>query len=187
MSKSREYWVDIVKLYACVLVVLGHFFQSMVASEIIQGSFFTNWFNQTIYYFHVPLFFICSGYVYQKHIKSRSFLQWKNNSLKKLLTLGVPYFVFSILTWLLKNLFSDAVNSGTDGFFKTLFLRPLSPYWYLYTLIVIFFVTVPIVSKKDFALMLPISLLMKFLSFIVFDDIYVLKVLFQNEVWFVAA
>ena len=94
MLKSREYWVDIVKLYACILVVLGHFFQSMIASEIIGGSFFTDWFNQTIYYFHVPLFFICSGYVYQKHIKSRSFLQWKKQLTKKLLTLGVPYFVF---------------------------------------------------------------------------------------------
>ena len=29
-TKDREKWVDYVKVIACVLVVLGHFFQSMV-------------------------------------------------------------------------------------------------------------------------------------------------------------
>lgn len=29
MEKNREVWVDDVKVIACVLVVLGHFFQNL--------------------------------------------------------------------------------------------------------------------------------------------------------------
>ena len=185
MTKEREYWLDIVKLYACILVALGHFLQSMIAADILQETYFTLWFNQTIYYFHVPLFFICSGYIHQKYASKRSVVWWKNNFCKKILTLGIPYLAFSILTWILKNLFSGAVNSGTDGLLKTLFQHPLSPYWYLYTLVIIFLITIPVLSRKEYAALLCIALVMKCLSFFPFTDIYALKILFQNEIWFV--
>jgi hypothetical protein len=37
-------------------VVLGHFFQRMVEAELLSMNDLCKWFNQTIYYFHVPLF-----------------------------------------------------------------------------------------------------------------------------------
>ena len=67
---KQEKWIDAVKNIACILVVLGHFFQSVVKVEIVPGNDLHQWFNLTIYYFHVPLFFICSGYLYQKHIQA---------------------------------------------------------------------------------------------------------------------
>ena len=67
--KTREKWVDDVKVIACILVALGHFFMSMVQSGILPDSNLHEWFITTIYYFHVPLFFICSGYLYQKYSK----------------------------------------------------------------------------------------------------------------------
>lgn len=36
--RKREVWVDNVKVIACILVVLGHFFQSMVKSNILSDS-----------------------------------------------------------------------------------------------------------------------------------------------------
>ena len=38
MSSKREVWVDYVKVFACVLVVLGHFFQSMVKANILPEN-----------------------------------------------------------------------------------------------------------------------------------------------------
>ena len=67
--KTREKWVDDIKVIACILVVLGHFFQSMTKASIMPENDLYKWFNTTIYYFHVPLFFICSGYLYQKYSK----------------------------------------------------------------------------------------------------------------------
>lgn len=37
-TKDREKWVDYVKVIACVLVVLGHFSQSMVKATIIPDN-----------------------------------------------------------------------------------------------------------------------------------------------------
>ena len=72
MNRRRESWIDNIKVIACVLVALGHFVQSMTKSGIIQSTFLTSWFNGTIYFFHVPLFFLCSGFVYQKYSQIES-------------------------------------------------------------------------------------------------------------------
>lgn len=185
IDRTRETWVDLVKIYACILVVLGHFFPSMVDANIISNSFVLDWFKQTIYYFHVPLFFICSGYLYQKYSTVRTFSQWKSNVIKKLLDLGIPYFIFSIITYILKVIFSSFVNREVDGFFSTLFIRPLSPYWYLYALFLVFIATFTISNKKEAMLFFGIALIMKIVSFFVNVDIVLIKYLLENEIWFV--
>ena len=52
-KKDHEEWIDISKGIAVVLVVLGHFWYRSDLSLL----------NQIIYSFHVPLFFILSGYL----------------------------------------------------------------------------------------------------------------------------
>ena len=47
--KTREKWVDDVKVIACILVVLGHFFQSMAKANILPENDLYQWFNTTIY------------------------------------------------------------------------------------------------------------------------------------------
>lgn len=95
---KREHWIDNIKIVACILVATGHFFQSMWQSGVLEKSVFLSWFDQTIYYFHVPLFFVCSGYLYQKYSTVRTFSAWKNSVMKKALVLGIPYFAFSLVT-----------------------------------------------------------------------------------------
>lgn len=112
---QRELWVDYVKVLACTLVVLGHFFQSLVAANILPANDLYQWFDKTIYYFHVPLFFICSGYLYQKLSHVYNFKSWKKNIIKKFILLGIPYFVFSSITWIMKVIFSGSVNSHVGG------------------------------------------------------------------------
>lgn len=140
-AAAREKWVDDVKVIAYILVVLGHFFQSMTKANILPENDLYKWFNTTIYYFHVPLFFICSGYLYQKYSKVNDLKSWKRNVAKKALALGVPYVTFSIATWVLKTVFSGSVNDRISGLGDTLFLHPTSPYWYLYALFYIFLIT----------------------------------------------
>ncbi len=139
--RTREKWVDDVKVIACILVVLGHFFQSMTKANILPENDLYKWFNTTIYYFHVPLFFICSGYLYQKYSKVDDLKGWKKNVTKKALAFGVPYVTFSTATWLLKTVFSSNVNDQIGGLGDILLLHPTSPYWYLYALFFIFLVT----------------------------------------------
>lgn len=140
-SREREMWVDEVKIIACALVVLGHFFQSMTMSEILPNGPLNEWFQMTIYTFHVPLFFVCSGYLYQQYSKVTSVNAWWRNVRKKLLVLGVPYVAFTCATLAIKAFVGDAVNTQESGAIYTLFLHPTAPYWYLYTLFFVFMLT----------------------------------------------
>lgn len=183
MKQSRDNWIDHIKIFACILVAIGHVFQSMCSSAILETGALYEWFDRTIYYFHVPLFFICSGYVYQKYSQVNSFATWKRNALKKLLGLGVPYIVFSLITWTMKKLFSGEVNSEVHSLGYDLFIHPLSPYWYLFSLFFIFLITRTFASKKTCCIGLAVAALMKILS--IGLPYYALKIVLSNQIWFV--
>lgn len=70
----------------------------MTLANILPDNAFYRWFIATIYYFHVPLFFICSGYLYQKYSKVNDIGNWRKNVAKKALALGVPYVIFTTAT-----------------------------------------------------------------------------------------
>lgn len=183
MSK-RIAWIDYVKVIACCLVVLGHFFQSM-SKDIISKPYAFTCFVTLIYYFHVPLFFICSGYLYQKFSVVRNRKQWCNVVSKKLFALGVPYLFFSTATWLLKNIFSNSVNNKiVGGIADAILLHPISPYWYLYCLFFVFAVT-PTIKNKNGILFLTLALCMKLFILCFQSGIFVVDKVFSNEMWFV--
>lgn len=184
--RTREKWVDDVKVIACILVVLGHFFQSMTKANVLPENDLYQWFNTTIYYFHVPLFFICSGYLYQKYSKVNSVDGWFRNVVKKALALGVPYATFSTATWVLKKLFSSSVNNQIGGLGDTLFLHPTSPYWYLYALFFIFLVTPTFSNVKAAAIGLMTALVAKVLILTGGGyRVYAVSIVLSNEIWFV--
>ena len=183
--RQREIWVDNVKVIACILVVLGHFFQSMTQANVLPANDVYQWFNQTIYYFHVPLFFICSGYLYQKLSKVDDVHSWWKNVLKKALNLGVPYFTFSFATWLLKTVFSSSVNTQIGGLFDTLFIHPTAPYWYLYALFFLFLIT-PTFRNRSMAMIgLIITLAFKALGIFGGYGVQAISYILSNEIWFV--
>ena len=184
--RTREKWVDDVKVIACILVVLGHFFQSMTKAGIVPAGNLYEWFNTTIYYFHVPLFFICSGYLYQKYSKVNSFKSWKSNVLKKALTLGVPYAAFTTATWVLKKVFSSNVNDQIGGLGDTLLLHPTAPYWYLYALFFIFLVTPTFANIKMAMVGLIVAFTAKLLILVGGGTgVYAVSTVLANEIWFV--
>ena len=144
---TRYTWVDNIKFACCILVVLGHTFMGFGESGIIEKGVAYNLLIQTVYSFHVPLFFVCSGFLYQKSNRVHSIKSWSKNIADKLLSLGVPYFVFTTVTILSKIIFSDSVNNQAGSLLKTLFLSPTAPYWYLYALFFMF-VFIPCLNNK---------------------------------------
>ena len=184
--KIREKWVDDVKVIACILVVLGHFFQSMTKANILPENDLYEWFDTTIYYFHVPLFFICSGYIYQKYSKVNSVSNWCKNVAKKALALGVPYVTFTIATWVLKKVFSSSVNDQIGGLGDTILLHPTAPYWYLYALFFIFLITPTFSSVKAAAIGLMVAVTVKLLILTGGGySVYAVSTVLSNEIWFV--
>lgn len=187
MSRTRECWVDHIRVFACVLVAMGHLFMSMITAGIISSSKLVEWFIATVYYFHVPLFFICSGYVYQKYGRVASFSDWKWNVIKKAVTLGIPYFVFSLATWVLKSVFSCAVNVQNLGLLETLFVTPASPYWFLYILFLLFVITPTLNNRIMTWIVAVIAVVLKVVRVCTGElSVYAASELMTNAVWFVA-
>lgn len=192
MEKTRKIWVDNVKVIAIILVALGHLLQSFVKSGIIADSTGYKYFIQTIYMFHVPLFFICSGFLYQYLTKKQNFKAYSKNIVKKLVALGIPYFVFSGITYLLKFIFSSSVNTENEGsFFHTLFVDPVAPYWFLYALFFLFLVSPILKNKADAIIRFVLAVVLYTLSVTV-DFSFLPAVLneivfqiFNNLIWFV--
>lgn len=187
MAKNdREYWVDVVKIFACILVVTGHFFQSMTKSGILSAGEVYEWFNTSIYYFHVQLFFICSGYLYQKKTTVSSVNIWLDNVIRKLLSLGVPYLIFSILTWGLKKVFSSSVNDEIGGLAETLFKKPASPYWYLYILFLLFVCVITLNNRIVMISVTLVAFLLKVVAIIgIRSNVYAIDKFMDSAIWFV--
>ena len=178
--------MDDVKVIACILVVVGHFFQSMVKASILPDSGLYEWFITTVYYFHVPLFFICSGYLYQKYSKVNSVGSWRRNVAKKVLALGIPHVTFSTATWVLKKAFSSSVNNQIGGLGDTLLFHPASPYWYLYALFFIFLLTPTFKSVKMAIGGLIVAIALKTIALSGGGyDVYAVSTVLSNEIWFV--
>lgn len=157
----------------------------MTKANILPENDLYKWFNTTIYYFHVPLFFICSGYLYQKYSRVNDFKSWKKNVAKKALALGVPYVTFSTATWVLKTVFSGSVNDQIGGLGDTLLLHPTAPYWYLYALFFIFLVTPTFSTVKMAVVSLAIAALAKTFILTGGTGIYAVSTVLTNEIWFV--
>lgn len=87
MEQQREYWIDLAKALLIICVVLGHACPS-------------GWEHQTIYAFHMPAFFILSGYLYKAH-------SWKQTAR----SLFIPILFFGIINLI----YSYALNIGTNG------------------------------------------------------------------------
>lgn len=94
MAKERIAWVDIARGLAIVLVMLGH---TPVPGKMVSY----------IYSFHVPLFFILSGFLLHRGLQK----SWPDFLKNKFMRLAVPYFFFSFIGyayWLITR------QTGTD-------------------------------------------------------------------------
>lgn len=79
IMNNRIVWVDWIKVIGIYIIVLGHF--------PLENS----WLKPFIFSFHVPVFFIISGYLYKSCVTLSS--SWKKN----IQTLLVPYLCISFI------------------------------------------------------------------------------------------
>lgn len=185
MTRTRYLWIDYVKFIACILVVLGHMFQSFIEPGIMAENHSYTFFIQTIYTFHVPLFFICSGFLYQKYSKIDSFKSYLRHIEKKFISLGIPYILFLTITWVIKRILSDEVNSPVGGLFEAVFVQPIMQYWYLYCLFLLFLIIPTAKSPRVSIAYLFISICLKIISFYYHSEIFAISTVMNNAIWFV--
>lgn len=186
-THDRIEWIDNIKTFACILVVLGHLIQSLQKSGIDNHENITNFINWFIYLFHMPLFFAVSGYLYELKKKKFSLKQYKKSIINKIINLGVPYISFYLFYVFINMAFANSVNSP-KGINEIIGIinNPMAPYWFLYALFSIFLL-MPLLEKilnNKKKMIFTFLLMLKFLNLFVNTGVYVIDSFLANSIYF---
>lgn len=144
---ERLTWIDEIKGFAMITVILGHAVNGYLVSGVQEHRIVLQAIFDFIYAFHMPLFFMVSGYLYEITWNERDrsdFLRIKN----KLIDLSCLYILFSIFFWVGKYFTQSYIQMANLYTWKDLFLigiKPLAYLWFLYVLMVLF-VIIPVLE-----------------------------------------
>lgn len=147
MKKDNQL-MSLLSIWGILLVVLGHsgFEEKIISKEL---AYLHSW----IYSFHMPLFFLISGYLFSHTNKQFETIQSGKFLWKKVKRLLVPYFVLGTVIYFIKFAFAGLSHASREfsvGEFFFMFMAPNNPnstlgyLWYVFTLFVIFCVVVAI-------------------------------------------
>lgn len=135
-AKKRLYYIDCIKGFATILVVIGYVFDGYIRAGVFQNhrDFMCSGFN-LIYSFHMALFFLISGFVYNKaYITDTG--DAKPSLKKQILNILIIYLVYSILFGIFKMFLGKYTNSDVSLVdILMICVKPIYPYWYLYVLL----------------------------------------------------
>ena len=130
---QRIEWIDALKGFAILIVVIGHCAADSLASHTYVD--YAKWIQMiadAIYSFHMPFFFMVSGYVFYL---TKSYRKWK----EKVRDFTIVYVIWCTLMWLSKYLMNGDVNHPVTiiDLFSIVY-KPIMVYWYLYVLILFY-------------------------------------------------
>lgn len=187
MTKDRELWIDYTKMFACILVVIGHLLQGLDKANIQWNENLYSYIDTFLYIFHMPLFMCLSGYLYKKYTKINSWKEYFSFLKKKLINLGIPYLVFYLVYVFINMIFASNVNSqkGIEDILNIL-TNPMPPFWFLYALFFIFLVTPLLekVSKNNKKIVFVIAIFLHIINIYLKTEIYAIDIVAEYLVYF---
>ena len=140
IKQKRIKWIDSLKGFLMLLVVLGHILDGYINAETFsQYNEQLRIVYNIIYSFHMPCFMAAVGYLFglAYSVKEENGNRIKIDRVKRqIINIAILYFIWSILLRITKMFFSSDVNSAI--IYKDLFLlgiKPFNPFWYFYKLI----------------------------------------------------
>lgn len=137
---ERTLWIDSLKGVAILCVVLGHVALGYRGIPMYpEYSWLMTAIGDAVYAFHMPLFFVLSGYMYCKAYVCDDETIDSQRLKRQALNLAVIYAVYSIVYGSFKILFGGYVNvevTVTD--LLMIWAKTIDPYWYLYVLVMFY-------------------------------------------------
>ncbi|MBD5069159.1 MAG: acyltransferase [Lactobacillus sp.] len=137
--KKRIFWLDFAKGFTIFLVVFGHVLAAIFNNIDVDDGSGTMIFKLIMYLIFLiimPIFFALSGFLYRDILSLKAY---RKMLLKKLISLGVPYLIFSILLVVLAIFFKlnvDGVSELKDLLY--IGVRPIAYLWFLQALFLAF-------------------------------------------------
>lgn len=130
---ARFNWIDIVKGIGILLVVLGHVGRGLVNSGIIEQDALYYQFDNLIYSFHMPLFFLVSGYLVYRQLEKHSL---KRFVISKVDVILYPYVIWSLIQGVVELVMSQYTNRAELDLGVLNILHPHAQFWFLYWLFI---------------------------------------------------
>ena len=129
----RKNYIDITRGLGIIFVTIGHILGKELETTVgFNHISFIGVVFKFIYSFHMPLFFMLSGLLSSGMIKKPMGVALKNKTIR----LMVPYFVWTFIFVLIKNITPQMQTNITS--WNVFLLSPIDPnqlqYWYLYVL-----------------------------------------------------
>jgi fucose 4-O-acetylase-like acetyltransferase len=124
---------DIAKGIAIILVVYAHCLRGLVAGQLIPDPTGHLVSDYVIYTFHMPVFFLLSGYFFRRPSAADLPAWW----VRKSRTIVYPYFLWSIVHGTIAYAMANSGATNGDMPFSRIFeiaWNPISPFWFLYAL-----------------------------------------------------
>ncbi|HYX33068.1 MAG TPA: acyltransferase [Oligoflexus sp.] len=131
---SRESWIDTAKGWGILLVVLGHALRGLQNAQLLPTTGWSHALDAWIYSFHMPLFFLLSGFFMEKAVHKPLDRALKDRAK----TLLWPYLVWSVLQTLVQIRMSSYTTAQYDWMHLLGILwKPVMQFWFLYVLLLL--------------------------------------------------
>jgi len=130
-TNLRFEWVDYVKGLGIVLVVIGHTLRGLINAGLLESSPASQFADDWIYAFHMPLFFFLSG-LFAEHSFRKGPVPFVADKLR---TIAYPYIIWASLQTGVQILLSGYVNQSLSwhDLLKIVYQPPMQ-FWFLYAL-----------------------------------------------------
>lgn len=142
-GRGRIEWLDRSKGAGIFLVVFGHCWLGLASAGILTDAGVIHTVERLIYSFHMPLFFLLSGYTFERWAARRTPSEaFKDRCLRLLWPLFLWHYIFAGARFLA----GDAAN--TPGGLNTVISLPLPPvdhFWFLWALFLVQLIVWPLV------------------------------------------
>lgn len=129
---------DILKGFGIIFVFLGHSF-ILKGIDLTEYSLWNKYIYDTIYSFHMPLFFFVAGFLSNKNYDIKKFY------ISKIKRLAIPYIFINIIDCIVRKIFSNLVNTDKITI-KEILLYGGKTTWFIYTLFWLF-ILFPVIDK----------------------------------------
>ena len=118
VANDRDAYYDIIKGLLIILVMIGHF---------LPGTLSDNYLRYIIYSFHMPVFFLLSGYLFNcdKALRTKAFTR-----MKYYLARFVPSWIFATSVYYLLRHFLDGQNITINDYIRS-YIYPWYHLWYV--------------------------------------------------------
>lgn len=133
---NRVEWVDAARGIGIILVVFGHVWRGLNEAGLIESAGAFSAVDAAIYLFHMPLFFLVSGLLFEKSVRRDGV--W-TSLLRRAVTLFYPLLLWSWITAAFLIVAGSLTNRSPISPLEAL-LYPFPPkdiFWFLWALFVI--------------------------------------------------